>query len=122
MKTSKRIIYPVTFALFCFLLAFRSSHSERGFQDARKDVVLYSTSKGSCQGNMVQMGVRNSGTKKVNVTIVKKETNSEFSTTSTIKLSGIPPGYKQAIGCGGRAGTADSLIVIYTVGSASYEN
>ena len=68
------------------------------------------------------MGVRNNGTQKINITIVKKETNSEFSTTSTIKLSGVPSGYKQAIGCGGRAGTADSLVVIYSVGAASYAN
>ncbi|HZZ75527.1 MAG TPA: hypothetical protein VFE04_06335 [Puia sp.] len=92
------------------------------FQDARKDVFFYSAGKGNCKGHMVQMGVRNGGTKKINVTVVKKETNSEFSTTSTIKLSGIPPGYKQVIGCGGRAGSSDSLVVIYTVGAASYAN
>jgi hypothetical protein len=122
MEKKKGFIYPVMITIVCCLLAFQNSHAVRRFQDARKDVALFSTGKGSCKGTMVQMGVRNNGTKKINVTIVKKETNSEFSTTSTIKLSGIPPGYKQAIGCGGRAGTADSLIVIYTVGAASYVN
>jgi hypothetical protein len=122
MEKSKSFVYPVIIAVICFSAAFRNSSATIRFQDARKDVVLFSTGKGSCHGSMVQMGVRNSGTKKVNVTILKKETNSEFSTTSTIKLSGIPPGYKQPIGCGGRAGTADSLVVVYTIGAASYSN
>jgi hypothetical protein len=122
MENSKKIIYPAFIAIICFFAAFLNTHAAGGFQDARKDVVFFSTGKGSCHGNMLQMGVRNSGTKKLSVTIVKKETNSEFSTTSTIKLSGIPPGYKQAIGCGGRSGAADSLVVIYTIGAASYDN
>jgi hypothetical protein len=121
MEKSKRILYPAFIVIICFSFAFRNSHIRREFQDARKDVVFFTTGKGSCHGNMVQMSVRNSGTKKLSVTIVKKETDSEFSTTSTIKLSGIPPGYKQAIGCGGHSGAADSLVVIYTIGTASYD-
>jgi hypothetical protein len=121
MKKYKQFYALVLIGSVSFLFAFRYA-SGALLQDAKKDALIYSAGKGNCSGGMLQMNVKNSGTQKINVTILKKETNSEFSTTSTIKLSGIPPGYKQAIGCGGKSGQGDSLVVTYIVAAASYAN
>jgi hypothetical protein len=121
MQKLNRLLISLLISSFCFLLAFRDARQVQQ-KDAKKDTVIYSTVKGNCSGAMLQMGVKNNGTQKINVTILKKETNNEFSTTSTIKLSGIPPGYKQVIGCGGKSGLADSLVVSYVVAAATYAN
>lgn len=121
MKKYKEILTLVFIGSISFLLAFHDTNITT-IQDAKKDATIYSTGKGNCGGGMLQMGVKNSGAQKINVTILKKETTNEFSTTSTIKLSGIPPGYKQAFGCGGKSGQADSLVVTYIVASATYAN
>ena len=121
MKKYKQFFALVLIGSISFLFAFRDTNSAT-LQDAKKDALIYSTGKGNCNGAMLQMNIKNSGTQKINVTILKKETNNEFSTTSTIKLSGIPPGYKQAIGCGGKSGLGDSLVVTYIVAAASYGN
>ena len=61
----------------------------------------------------------NSTTQKIDVVILKKETQAGLTSTSSTKYSGLPPGYKQPIGCGGTS-TKDSVLIIYSVGAAMY--
>jgi hypothetical protein len=113
----------VWIALILLPDGFTKAHSSVSylFQDARKDVGIISTGQGSCKGRLVQMVVKNNSlSKKINVVIVKKESSAGITTTSSVKYSGVPPGYKQPLGCGGMAGDADSLVVVYTVGAAAY--
>jgi hypothetical protein len=124
MKKIKFKICLVWVALIFLPHGFTNAHSGAAlylFQDARKDVGIISTGQGTCKGRLVQMAVKNNSlSKKINVVIVKKESSAGLTTTSSVKYSGLPPGYKQPLGCGGMAGNADSLVIVYTVGAAAY--
>jgi len=92
------------------------------YQDAKKDVLLISLGGGACKGGLVNMAIKNnSTTKKIDVLIIRKETGGGMTSTSTTKYSGLPPGYKQPIGCGGSS-LKDSLVIAYSVGTATYSN
>jgi hypothetical protein len=102
--------------LLCCSMAFTND------QDAKKDVALIAFGTVGCKAGLVQMAVKNiSATKKIDVLIIKKETGGGLTTTSTAKYSGLPPGYKQPLGCGGHA-DKDSLLVIYTISAAVYSH
>jgi hypothetical protein len=99
---------------FCF--------SFTNYQDAKKDVLLISLGGGACKAGLVNMAIKNnSPTKNIDVLIIKKETGEGLTSTSTTKYSGLPPGYKQPIGCGGSS-LKDSLVITYSVGAATYSN
>jgi hypothetical protein len=124
MKKIKFRIYLVWIVLTFLPYDFSEAHSGAAlflFQDARKDVGIVSTGQGTCKGRLVQMAVKNnSSSKKINVVIIRKESSAGLTTTSSVKYSGLPPGYKEPLGCGGVAGNADSLVIVYTVGAAVY--
>ena len=123
MKKIKLNICLVWIALILLPYGFTQAHSATGylFQDARKDVGIISTGPGICKGRLVQMAVKNnSPSKKINVVIVKRESSAGLTTTSSVKYSGLPPGYTQPLGCGGMSGYNDSLVIVYTVGAAAY--
>jgi hypothetical protein len=91
-------------------------------QDAKKDVLLISLGGGACKAGLVNMAVKNnSTTKNIDVLIIKKEAGNGMTSTSTTKYSGLPPGYKQPVGCGGTS-IKDSLVITYSVGAAMYSN
>lgn len=107
--------------LICTSLLFLS-FSLTNYQDAKKDAQLISLGTGACKAGLVQMAIKNnSATKKIDVLIIKKEIGGGITTTSTTKYSGLPPGHKQPIGCGGSS-TKDSLVVRYSIGAAVYSN
>jgi hypothetical protein len=112
LQFSRLLIYSALL-LFCF--------SFTNYQDAKKDVLLISLGRGACSAGLVKMAVKNnSTTKKIDVLIIKKETGGGLTSTSTIKYSGLPPGYVHPIGCG--SSLKDSLGINYSVGAAMYSN
>lgn len=116
MKLSSlgRVVCGIALVLFSFSFIH--------FQDANKDALLISLGAGTCKAGLLNMAIKNnSATKKIDVVIVKKETGGGITSTSTVKYSGLPPGYKQAIGCGGTS-AKDSTVIIYSVGAARYSN
>ena len=109
-----RLLISSALLFFCF--------SFINYQDAKKDALLISLGAGECKAGLVKMAIKNnSTTKNIDVLIVKKETGDGLTTTSTTKYSGLPPGYKQPIGCGGLS-IKDSLVVTYSVSAAVYSN
>ena len=101
-------------AMLCCLSAFIN------VQDAKTDATLISLGSVGCKDGLVQMAVKNvSLTKKINVLIIKKETGGGITTTSTTTYSGLPPGYKQPVGCGGHS-EKDSVVIMYTIGAVVY--
>jgi hypothetical protein len=124
MKNITLRICLLWIALIFLPHSFTKAHSGIGvslFQDARKDAGIISTGQGTCKGRLLQMAIKNnSSSKKINVLIIRKESSAGLTTTSSVKYSGLPPGYKQPLGCGGVAGNADSLVIVYTVGAAVY--
>ncbi len=108
--------------LFLFIVLMVFSYSFNRFQDAKQDAQLVKLGAGTCQAGLVNMAVKNnSTTKKIDVVIIRKESGGGLTTTSSTKYSGLPPGYKQPIGCGGSS-NKDSLVVTYSVAAAIYES
>ena len=103
----------------CSTLVF-FSFSFGNYQDAKKDAQLISLPGGACKAGLVNMAIKNnSTTQKIDVAIIRKETGNGLTSTSSTKYSGLPPGYKQPIGCGGTS-TKDSVMIVYSVGAAMY--